>query len=139
MKLLIAAVGKIKFEPLNLLAIDYIKRIGKYYPTSVVELKKLEDVGCLLKPADLLIGCDEKGSLMTSAEFATWMGKNMARFKRLVFLIGGADGIGEFKKKAGALLSLSKLTFQHDMARIILLEQIYRAATIIKGEKYHRE
>jgi len=92
-----------------------------------------------LTPTDLLILLDAEGKEYSSTEFANQMQKflNMPG-KRLVFLIGGAYGFApEIYQRANQKMSLSRLTFNHQMARLFFLEQIYRAMTILKGEKYH--
>ena len=138
MKIIIAAVGKIKNEGLSELAEDYFKRFNKHYPSQVVELKTVEDVLSYIKTGDILVACDETGKQFSSIEFAGWLSISLSKYKRIVFLIGGADGIGKLRTKAGLLFSFSKMTFQHDIARVVLLEQLYRAVSIIKGEPYHR-
>ncbi len=92
-----------------------------------------------LAPADLLILLDEKGKEFTSVELANQMQKyfNMPG-KRMFFLIGGAFGFApEIYARANQKISMSKLTFNHQMARLFFLEQLYRAMTILKGEPYH--
>ncbi|HXB10520.1 MAG TPA: 23S rRNA (pseudouridine(1915)-N(3))-methyltransferase RlmH [Bacteroidia bacterium] len=92
-----------------------------------------------LAPTDLLILLDAEGKEYSSTEFAGQMQKflNMPG-KRLVFLIGGAYGFApEVYQRAQQKISLSKMTFNHQMARLFFLEQLYRAMTILKGEKYH--
>jgi len=92
-----------------------------------------------LAPADLLILLDDKGKEFTSEDFAKQVQKllNMPG-KKMVFLIGGAFGFApEIYRRANLKISLSKLTFNHQMARLFFLEQLYRAMTILKGEPYH--
>lgn len=92
-----------------------------------------------ITPTDLLVLLDDKGKEYTSEEMAKQMQKflNMPG-KRLVFLIGGAFGFApEIYQRANHKISLSKLTFNHQMARLFFLEQLYRAMTILKGEPYH--
>ncbi len=81
---------------------------------------------------------DEKGSQMPSVDFSKWIFDKMSQAKQLVFVLGGAEGHAEFiRNKAQEKLSLSKLTFPHKLARIIMVEQIYRAMTIEQGHPYH--
>lgn len=94
-----------------------------------------------LKPSDHLVLLDEKGQEMNSVAFAGWLQK---RFNEgtgnLVFLIGGPFGFDEeIKKRANSTLSLSKMTFTHQMVRLFFLEQLYRGMTILRNEKYHHE
>ena len=138
MKILILAVGKIKGSVFESSANEYFKRINRYYPTKLMEINSINDAKKIAKIGDLTIACDETGKHHTSSEFANFIQTKLMNHKRLIFLVGGAEGIGAFKKQANFVLSLSKLTLQHDLARTVLLEQIYRACTIIKGEPYHR-
>lgn len=92
-----------------------------------------------LNPGDLILLLDEKGKEHSSLEFAKQIEKylNMTG-KRLIFIIGGPYGFDpEIVKRANQTLSLSKMTFNHQMARLFFLEQLYRAMTILKGEPYH--
>ncbi|MGN6647953.1 MAG: 23S rRNA (pseudouridine(1915)-N(3))-methyltransferase RlmH, partial [Cytophaga sp.] len=92
-----------------------------------------------LQDSDQLILLDEKGSEFTSAEFAGFIQKKMNSVAgNLIFLIGGPYGFSEtVYKRANGKIALSKMTFSHQMVRLFALEQLYRACTIIKGEKYH--
>ena len=84
---------------------------------------------------------DDKGLTLSSTEFAEFFNKKMvSRANELVFIVGGAFGFSEsVYKRANTKLSLSKMTFSHQMVRLIFKEQLYRAFTILKGEKYHHE
>lgn len=90
---------------------------------------------------DRLILLDERGKEFSSVELAGWMQKQQSSgAKRLVFLIGGPYGFSEkIYQRADAQVSLSRLTFSHQMVRVVLAEQVYRAFTIIRGEKYHHQ
>ncbi len=92
-----------------------------------------------IAPSDLILLLDEKGKEFSSVEFSTQMQKylNMPG-KRMVFIIGGPYGFApEIRERAQQTLSLSKMTFNHQMAKLFFLEQLYRAMTILKGEPYH--
>lgn len=134
---------------------DYSKRIShylkfeiQYYSAlkssarmSLAQLKKRE-ADILLskrKAGDHIILLDEKGIEYTSVEFATKLEKlKLASHKRVIFIIGGGYGFDQsLKTEADLIISLSKMTFPHDLVRVIFLEQLYRACTIGKGEKYH--
>ena len=83
---------------------------------------------------------DEHGTERRSIEFADWIGKRMTNGRNIVFVIGGPFGFSEaVYKRAKGLSSLSQMTFSHQMIRLLFVEQIYRAMTILKGEKYHHE
>ena len=93
-----------------------------------------------LQPSDTLVLLDEHGKEFRSIELAKWLEQKQQTARRLVFVIGGPYGFSEaIYKRANEQLSLSKLTFSHQMVRLVFTEQIYRACTIIKGEPYHHE
>ena len=135
----------------------YSSRLVHYVPFSVVEIPGLKGVAALsqeqiktregklilksLKPADEVILLDEHGREYRSVEFASMIENRLARGGRdIVFVIGGAYGFSQaIYDRANALMSLSKMTFSHQMVRTIFVEQLYRAFTIIKGEPYHHE
>lgn len=96
-------------------------------------LKKIE-------PADTVVLLDERGREFRSVELAAWMEKKQQSVRKLVFVIGGPYGFSpEVYARADEKISLSKLTFSHQMVRLIFVEQLYRACTILKGEPYHHE
>jgi 23S rRNA (pseudouridine1915-N3)-methyltransferase len=136
LKVKVIAVGKI--SPVLKEAQDYYLR--KFRNIEIVEVKKQrtkEEEGkrLLEKAKGYIIALDERGKEMTSREFASFIQKHSF----ITFLIGGANGLPEeVREKSNFLLSLSKMTLQHDVARIVLLEQLYRADQIIKGNPYHR-
>lgn len=140
MKVRLITVGKMKSKPHLAIALDYIKRLGHYLSFEMFDVKKEEDVLKKIGVDDYLVVCDERGSEMSSKEFAKFIEERQIRStKGLTFVIGPSEGLGEhLKSKAKKKLGLSKMTLQHDMAALILLEQIYRACTILKGEPYHK-
>ena len=127
----------------------YRSRLKHYIPFSLVEIPELKNVSSLskelilkcLKDTDEVILLDEKGREYTSKEWADMIGKRISTSGRnLVFVTGGAYGFSrQVYDRASALVSLSRMTFSHQMVRAIFLEQLYRAFTIIKGEPYHHE
>lgn len=159
MKLLIAAVGKLKAGPERELYERYAERIGQagrsigLGPLDLVELPESrasamrtrvdEEAAKLLERTasdDFRIVLDEAGKAMTSRAFANALqGARDRGVRRATFLIGGADGHGAAAKDAADLvLSLSAMTLPHGLARVVLVEQIYRAVTLISGHPYHR-
>lgn len=122
------------------LIISDIKNAGKL---SKKELKEREGNLILesIKNSDYVILLDDKGITLSSIEFSEFLNKKMASStNELVFIIGGAFGFSEsVYQRANIKLSLSKMTFSHQMVRLIFKEQLYRAFTIIKNEKYHHE
>lgn len=107
------------------------------------ELKSREGEKILrfIKNDDYIVILDDKGKEFSTIEFSAWIEKTLIlQKKRLVFVIGGAWGFSEeVYKRADMRLSLSRLTFPHQMVRLLFLEQLYRAFTVIKGEPYHHE
>ena len=104
--------------------------------------KKLEGESILkfLQPSDTVILLDEHGKEFRSIEFAQWLQKQQNTVRRLVFVIGGPYGFSPaVYQRANGKVSLSKMTFSHQMVRMVFTEQLYRACTIIKGEPYHHE
>lgn len=93
----------------------------------------------MIKPNDIVIILDEKGDHYSSEDFSKWLNKKEIRgLKQVVFIIGGAYGFDKtIYDRANEKLSISKMTFSHQMIRLLFLEQLYRAKTILNGEKYH--
>ncbi len=134
---------------------EFTKRINNYFPAdwhiisppknaaslSETELKKAEAaiILPLLQKDDFLVLLDERGKMINSPELAQWIQQRANEScKRLIFLIGGAFGVDEsVMKKANGNWSLSKLVFPHMLVRLMLAEQVYRACTILRNEKYH--
>ena len=108
-----------------------------------LELKEKEGKKILesLKEGDYTVLLDEKGKELRTVEFSTWLGTRLMQpGKRLVFVVGGAWGFAEeVYTKADMKISLSKMTFPHQLVRLIFIEQLYRALSIIKGSPYHHE
>jgi 23S rRNA (pseudouridine1915-N3)-methyltransferase len=107
------------------------------------QVKKQEALAILkqISPTDVLLLLDERGTQYTSVELANYFNKQInAGVKKITIVIGGAFGFDEtLYTRANGMISLSKLTFSHQMVRLFLVEQVYRAFTIIKGEKYHHQ
>lgn len=115
---------------------------GKKGSKKLVKEQKKQEAAAIMKhleKSDFLVLLDEHGKQYTSRRFADFIQKKMnAGYKRIVFLVGGAYGFDEaLKNRADALLSLSEMTFPHQLIRIIFLEQLYRAYTILNNEPYH--
>lgn len=116
---------------------DDIKKIDRTNQT-LVKQKEGELILSQLKPNDYLILLDEEGKARRSVEFAEWLEKKQVSSTNMVFCIGGAFGFSpEVYKRANEKLSLSPMTFNHQMVRMIFMEQLYRAFTIQRGEPYH--
>ena len=157
MKIKLIVVGKTQAKYLIQGEEEYIKRLLHYTKfeeivipdvkngsrLSKTELKKIEGTLVLskLENADELILLDDKGKHYSSLDFSNFISnKIMNRTKALVFVVGGAYGFSDaLYERANSKFSLSKMTFSHQMVRLIFKEQLYRAFTILKGEKYHHE
>lgn len=157
MKVLLLAVGKTDNASFSTIIDEYRKRLAHYLPFEITALPDIKNARNLseeqqkekegelilktLQPGDTCILLDEKGKMLTSLQFATYMEKKMlAGNKRLVFVIGGPYGFSEAVYKAAPeKISLSPMTFSHQMVRMIFTEQLYRAMTILQGEPYHHE
>jgi len=110
---------------------EYRKRIEKFFRFDIVETDEIKDFG------DFNIFLDENGKEMSSQEFANFLKYILLKYKNVYFFIGSYKGFEE-KKNADFTLSLSKMTFPYQLCRVILIEQIYRAITIIKGINYQK-
>lgn len=110
-------------------------------PASEQKSREGEKVLQFFKSDDYIVILDDKGKEFSTIEFSSWLEKMfMSQKKRIVFVIGGAWGFSdEVYRMADMSLSLSRLTFSHQMVRLLFLEQLYRAFTVIKGEPYHHE
>ena len=159
MKIRIYCIGKIKEPFLKEGVLEYLKRLQPYAKTEIVEvadskvsenpkeaeINKVKDeegerVLKLLKPSEYLIGLDLNKDEFTSEEFAKFISKKMVEGgSSISFVIGGSYGLSdELKKRCNSFVTLSKMTFLHQMTRLILLEQIYRAFKILNNEVYHK-
>ena len=156
MKTSLILIGKTNNKHFQAGIDDYISRISHYMPFSLVTIPDIKNTKSLteaqqkekegelilkqLSPSDTLVLLDEHGKELRSIELAAWFEKKQVSTNRLVLCIGGPYGFSKaVYDRADEMLSLSKMTFSHQMVRLILTEQIYRACTIIKGEPYHHE
>ncbi|TXE18522.1 23S rRNA (pseudouridine(1915)-N(3))-methyltransferase RlmH [Psychroserpens burtonensis] len=155
MTIKLLAIGKTDNKDLQALIDDYQKRLGFYIKFEfeiIPDLKKVKNLseeqqkqkeGELilnkLNATDVLILMDENGKQLDSVGFSSYLQKHMnSGIKRLVFLIGGPYGFSpDVYQKANGKLSLSKMTFSHQMIRLFMIEQLYRGFTILRNEPYH--
>lgn len=133
---------------------EYASRLEHYTRFELVELSeasgrklkpgdaKAAEAEAILarrKPQDWLVALDERGKSLDSVEFSRYLGKAQTGAKDLLFVIGGDEGLEDSVRQAAHLtLSLSRMTLPHRLARLVLIEQIYRAFTLLKGEPYHK-
>ncbi len=140
MKLSIAWVGKTKDAAIAAMTAEYVKRIARYCVTDTLEAR---DENALLersaKDRATLVLLDARGKQMSSEELAAFVGRHQdSGTQRLMFAIGPADGWSDAARaKAAFTLSFGKMTLAHELARVVLLEQVYRAWAILKGHPYH--
>lgn len=157
MKITLLTVGKTDKDWVKQGMEIYMSRLKHYIPFSVVEIPELKNVSSLTKdqiktregelilknirPADDMILLDERGKEYTSVEFAKVIQDKISYVgKDIVYVIGGAYGFSEaVYRRADSKISLSRMTYSHQMVRAIFIEQLYRAFTIMKGEPYHHE
>lgn len=141
MKLSVLTIGKLKRAEYAGLAADYAGRIAHYLPFSHVIAKDEAKAMAAIDSDTFLVVMDEHGATKSSTELSQMLVQHIQNgTRKLVFFIGDARGVTEaMKKRANQIMSLSPMTFPHEMAAMIVLEQLYRACTIMKGEKYHYE
>jgi 23S rRNA (pseudouridine1915-N3)-methyltransferase len=141
-KLKIAWIGKTKEPAIQTLTDDYLKRLSRYVEVEAVALK---DEAALMNQAraarskHTLVLLDERGKQFSSEELAKFLGGYQDRNPLpLIFAVGPADGFtAQTRQSAALVLSLGKMTLPHELARVVLLEQLYRAFTILKRHPYH--
>jgi 23S rRNA (pseudouridine1915-N3)-methyltransferase len=157
MKITLLTVGKTDRDWVKQGLDIYTSRLKHYIPFNIVEIPELKNVSSMsheqikvkegelimknIRPTDDLILLDERGKTYSSVEFAKLLQDKISYVgKDIVFVIGGAYGFSEaVYGRANSKMSLSRMTFSHQMVRAIFAEQIYRAFTIMKGEPYHHE
>ena len=144
MKILILAIGKPKLSYAAEGVQEYCKRLRHYSPVSLEYLKGGGDFSSLLARSEgsYRIALDERGCQLDTISFSKRITQLESRpqLKKVAFLIGGADGHPpELRERCDEIWSLSRLTMQHELALVVLLEQLYRVFTIKRGEPYHRE
>lgn len=143
-RLLVVAVGKVKERGLRDVLDEYYARVRRHVACEEIEVRDGRDVSSALRAAiperSVIVALEVDGVQLTSEELSTKVVRWGSTGNGVVaFVIGGADGIPkEFSKKADVRWSLSKLTFAHRVARVVLAEQLYRAISIWRGEPYHR-
>ncbi len=157
MKVRLLLIGKTEEEFLKSGIREYESRVNRYLPFDIVELPTPKNSAALsqdelkkreseliirqIQQGDCVILLDERGKEMRSVEFSVFLNKQfISGFKRILFVVGGPFGFDlSLKKQASHILSLSKMTFSHQMVRLFFTEQLYRALTILRGESYHHE
>ena len=137
MRIVIASVGAPRNRALAEAIADYETRAARYWPLHVKEVKE-ERLVDAVSEIDV-VACSEDGARMSSEEFARWLQAARERAKDFAFVIGGAFGLPKaLLERAKPRLSLAAWTLPHELARLVLAEQLYRAGTIVRGEPYHK-
>ena len=156
MKTILILVGKTTDKHFAAGIKDYAERIGHYMPFEIITIPELKNTKSLseeqqktmegelimkhIQTSDTVVLLDEHGKEMRSMEYAQWLQRTGNNARRLVYVIGGPYGFAPaVYQRANDKISLSRMTFSHQMVRLIFTEQLYRACTIIKGEPYHHE
>lgn len=157
MEITLLVIGKTSSREISVLMDHYASRLRHYVPFRTVYLPDAKKGKCpddarqksnegelilaATQPSDHVCLLDERGKEFTSVEFSESIRKRMnSGLKRLVFVIGGPYGFSKsVYDRADSLLSLSRMTFNHEMVRLFFTEQVYRAMTILRGEPYHHE
>lgn len=151
---MVAVVGKPRDRHLAAAIVDYETRAARYWPLEVHEVREEsarstppdlvreregERLLAKLPPGVQLVVCDERGRQLRSPEFAAWLQEARDRARDVAFVIGGAYGLAEaVRSRAGFVLAMAPWTLPHELARLVLAEQLYRAGTIVRGEPYHK-
>lgn len=154
MRMVVAVVGKPRDAALAAAIHEYETRAARYWPLELKEVREVasrslssqevrdregERLAAALPDAAYVVVCDLTGKTMTSEAFAAWLQGRREQAKDLAFIIGGAHGIGEpAQQRAAMRLSLAPWTLPHELARLVLAEQLYRAGTIVRREPYHK-
>ena len=154
MRLVVAVVGKPRDRHLAAAIDEYETRAARYWPLDVVEVREASGRGVDMAEAmsregerllervpagAVLIACDERGDRLTSGEFADLVQGARERAQDLAFAIGGAFGLPDaVRTRATRRIQLAPFTLPHELARLVLAEQLYRAGTIVRGEPYHK-
>ena len=157
MKLILLVIGKTTDKHVQALIDDYTKRLSHYVTFALDVIPELRNTKALtpeqqkvqeaelirkqLQAGDHVVLLDEHGAERRSVVFAEWLGKRMAAGpRRIVFIVGGPYGFDDsIHALAAEEISLSQMTFSHQLIRVLFTEQLYRACTILRGEPYHHE
>lgn len=155
MEIKLIVVGKTKSSELVRLINEYVKRINFYKKFKIIvvnslkskknsekEIKKIEGENVLksVKKNELIFLLDENGKSFNSRKFANFLSNKFKTNKSIVFVVGGAHGFSnEIKQKSNEIISLSEMTFSHQIIRLFFTEQVYRALTILNNHPYHND
>lgn len=149
----ILAVGRAPAGPLGAAIAEFEGRAARYWPLEVIEVRaesgrsrspaevrRIEGQRLLEKARGKVVALDERGRSLDTRAFADWLRDRRDLAEDVSFLIGGAHGLDDATRaKATLLLAVAPWTLPHDLARLVLAEQVYRAGTLVRGEPYHKD
>lgn len=154
MRIVLVCVGKPRDPSIAAAIREYEGRAARYWPLAIHEVREEPArsatadlvreregarIATQLPPSGTVVACDERGTSMTSAEFASWLQREREAARDVALVIGGAYGLGApVRDRATRTLALAPWTLPHELARLVLAEQLYRAGTIVRGEPYHK-
>ena len=154
MRVMVIAVGRPRDQALRAAIGEYESRAARYWPLEVHEVREEpargapsdlvrdregERLAARLPAGGTVVACDVGGAAMRSEEFAGWLQQERERARDVAFVIGGAQGLSDaLRSRSARSLSLAPWTLPHELARLVLAEQLYRAGTIVRGEPYHK-
>jgi 23S rRNA (pseudouridine1915-N3)-methyltransferase len=154
MRIVVAVVGKPRDAALAAAIREYEARAARYWPLEVREVREesgrslpgeqvrgreAERLAAVVPDGAHVVSCERDGRSMSSEEFAQWVQRRREEARDLAFVIGGALGLGQgIQRVTATKLSLAPWTLPHELARLVLAEQLYRAGTIVRGEPYHK-
>ncbi len=139
MKIFVYFIGKPRDAPSNAIAAEFLKRSSRYSSCEMCEIHPQRFDPWARHPAAAKVLLDPAGKTWSSADFVDWVARAEREGRDQLFIIGGADGLPpDWRAKADVLLSLSRMTLPHELARAVLAEQIYRAFTTLRGHPYPR-
>ena len=154
MRILVAVVGRPKAGGIAESILEYETRAARYWPLDVLEVREesarsttpelvrereAERLLAQIPNGTTVVACDERGVQWTSDAFATWLQRRREDARDVAFVIGGAYGLApSVRDRATVRLAVAPWTLPHELARLVLAEQLYRAGTIVRGEPYHK-
>ncbi|MDY0002047.1 MAG: 23S rRNA (pseudouridine(1915)-N(3))-methyltransferase RlmH [Polyangia bacterium] len=140
MQLTVLSIGRVPDPATRQLCEEYQKRLGRHLKVQLVEVRSAEEAMRRVEPLHHVIALTSGGVMRSSEDFARWLDQKMTYGRSpLLFVIGGAEGLpATLGERADEAISLGPMTLPHRLARVLLLEQLYRALTILRGEPYHK-
>lgn len=139
MHICVLAIGRLKDRAIQSLSDDYLKRIRRHYKIEIQQIRSDAEALRRVPAGAFLVALDVGGRMRSSEELSTWLEGRLADPAPLHFVIGGAEGLSApLRSRANEALSFGPMTLPHRLARVVLLEQLYRAVSIVHGAPYHK-